>query len=159
MSKNKLKLNLLLQSFYQVLIVLTPLLTSPYVSRVLGAEQLGVYSFTYSIVNFFTIFANLGTQNYGSRAIASCGNDRKKRSEVFSEILCMQIGVATIALIGYGGYLLFYNTNDALISSLQTIYIIVSLVKGNFYFSFCEICVFNTRVFSRRKIWEWTSTN
>lgn len=139
MSKNKLKLNLLLQSFYQVLIVLTPLLTSPYVSRVLGAEQLGVYSFTYSIVNFFTIFANLGTQNYGSRAIASCGNDRKKRSEVFSEILCMQIGAATIALIGYVGYLLFYNSNDALISSLQTIYIIVSLVSLNwFYFGLEE---------------------
>lgn len=139
MKKNKLKINLLLQSFYQVLIVLTPLLTSPYVSRVLGAEKLGVYSFTYSIVNYFTIFACLGTQNYGSRAIASCGEDRKKRSEVFSEILCMQIGASTIALVAYIIYLCFINTNDALISMLQTIYIFVSLVSLNwFYFGLEE---------------------
>lgn len=139
MKKNKLKINLLLQSFYQVLIVLTPLLTSPYVSRVLGAEKLGVYSFTYSIVNYFTIFANLGTQNYGSHAIASCGENRKERSKIFSEILCMQVGVSLLALVGYVIYLCFINTNDALISVLQTIYILVSLVSLNwFYFGLEE---------------------
>ena len=119
--------------------MLTPLLTSPYVSRVLGAEKLGVYSFTYSIVNYFTIFANLGTQNYGSRAIASCGENRKERSKIFSEILCMQVGVSLLALVGYAIYLCFINTNDALISVLQTIYILVSLVSLNwFYFGLEE---------------------
>lgn len=132
--RSKLKINLILQSFYQVLIVLTPLLTSPYVSRVLGADKLGVYSYTYSIVNYFTIFANLGTQNYGSRSIAACGTDREKKSKVFSEIYCMQFFASVIAITGYVVYLLIFNESDSLISAIQTIYIFVSLFTLNWFF-------------------------
>ena len=71
MSENtSIKKNLGFQTAYQILITCLPLITSPYLSRVLGASQLGVYSFTSSIMSYFALFALLGTVNHGTRSIA-----------------------------------------------------------------------------------------
>ena len=61
---NKLKKNLFYNIAYQLLNVALPLITVPYVSRVLGVESNGIYSYTYSIVNYFMIFAMLGISNF-----------------------------------------------------------------------------------------------
>ena len=47
-----------------------PLITTPYVSRISGAENLGIYSYTNTIAQYFVIFAMLGLNNYGNRAVA-----------------------------------------------------------------------------------------
>lgn len=83
---SKLKKNLGYQTIYQILNTCIPLITSPYLARVLGAEKQGVFSYTQSIVNYFTLFAMLGVVNYGTRTIADCGSDRKKRSKTFWNI-------------------------------------------------------------------------
>ena len=57
---SKLKKNLGYQTIYQILNTCIPLITSPYLARVLGAEKQGVFSYTQSIVNYFTLFAMLG---------------------------------------------------------------------------------------------------
>ena len=66
---SKLKKNLGYQTIYQILNTCIPLITSPYLARVLGAEKQGVFSYTQSIVNYFTLFAMLGVVNYGTRTI------------------------------------------------------------------------------------------
>lgn len=101
MKKSRLQINLILQSFYQVLIVITPLITSPYISRVLGAEGLGIYSYSYSISNYFSILAMLGTITYGSKVIAKCRDDKCERSKIFFEIITLQILLACIGSIIY----------------------------------------------------------
>lgn len=58
----------------------------PYVSRVLGAEGIGTYSYTYSIAQYFLLFGMLGVENYGNRSIARVRDDEQKRSAVFSSI-------------------------------------------------------------------------
>lgn len=78
-----------------------PLITAPYLARRLGAEQLGIFSFTTSVVMYFTLFAMLGTVNYGTRSIAAVKNDRNKRNEVFSSIFAFQIIVSVIAIVAY----------------------------------------------------------
>ena len=52
---SKLKKNLGYQTIYQILNTCIPLITSPYLARVLGAEKQGVFSYTQSIVNYFTL--------------------------------------------------------------------------------------------------------
>lgn len=86
MQKQSLKKNYLLNTAYQMLALVTPLVTAPYISRVLGADGVGTYSYTFSIVAFFSMFAMLGTSTYGQRAIAQCREDRKQRSKTFWEI-------------------------------------------------------------------------
>ena len=89
MSSKSVKKNYLYNVTYQILTMLAPLITTPYVSRVLGAENIGTYSYSASIVSYFTLFASLGTASYGAREIAYTQDDRKKRTTIFwnTEIL------------------------------------------------------------------------
>ena len=63
----KLVKNFLLNGLYQLLLVILPLVTAPYVSRVLGAHGVGIYAFTGANVQYFVLLAVLGTSTYGNR--------------------------------------------------------------------------------------------
>ena len=93
-SRSKLVKNMVWNTTYQVLSLLIPLLTIPYVSRVLGTDGVGVYSYTYSIANYFVLFATLGMAQYGVREIAKCGNNRERRSKVFCSAWAAQVLVS-----------------------------------------------------------------
>ena len=68
---SNLKRNIFYQIVYEILVFILPLITSPYISRVLGANNLGVYSFSYSVAYYFQLMAMLGIKYYGTRSIAS----------------------------------------------------------------------------------------
>lgn len=101
MTKKSIKKNYLFNVCYQVLLLITPLITTPYISRTLGANGIGQYSFTSSIVSYFTLFAALGTGTYGQREIAYCQDDREKRSQVFGEILWLRTVMTLICSLPY----------------------------------------------------------
>lgn len=86
---------------YQILILVLPLLTTPYVSRVLGAENVGIYSYTASIVSYFVLFGSLGISMYGQREIAYARDNIKKRTKIFIEINLIKIVTMTIATIAF----------------------------------------------------------
>ena len=86
MERKGTKVNFLYNMVYQVALMILPLITMPYVSRVLGAEGIGTYSYTYSIAQYFLLFGMLGVENYGNRSIARVRDDEQKRSAVFSSI-------------------------------------------------------------------------
>ena len=48
--------NFIYNVLYQVLIMILPLITAPYIARVLGAEKIGIYSYTYSIAYYFVLY-------------------------------------------------------------------------------------------------------
>ena len=64
METTSVKKNIVLSTAYQILIIITPFITSPYISRVLGAERIGIYSYTNSVHIYFSLFAALGTYSY-----------------------------------------------------------------------------------------------
>ena len=64
--KVNLKTNLIMSISYKILTLFVPLLTTPYLSRVLGAEGIGTYSYEYSIAYYFMLFIMLGLENYGN---------------------------------------------------------------------------------------------
>lgn len=131
---NKLKKNLGYQTIYQLLNTCIPLITSPYLARVLGAEKQGVFSYTQSIVNYFTLFAMLGVLNYGTRAIADCENDKEKRSRTFWNIYVLQMCCALISLSVYFVYLTQICSENGLIAFLQMVYLLGSLVDISWLF-------------------------
>ena len=93
--------NFLYNVGYQVLIIIVPLILAPYISRVIGPDGVGTYSYTYSIVTLFGLFANLGMAKYGNREISKCGDDREKRTQVFSELLSVKLSCSIIVLAVY----------------------------------------------------------
>lgn len=59
----------------------------PYVTRVLGVEMFGRFGFIQNIVNYFTLFSLMGVSAVAIRELSACGEDRQKRSEVFSSAM------------------------------------------------------------------------
>lgn len=106
MANKSIKKNYIYNLLQQILALITPLITIPYVSRVIGAEGLGIYSYTASIVSYFALFAALGTVTYGQREISYVQDDREKRTQVFwnTEIRC--IFTTSICLCVYGCFIL-----------------------------------------------------
>ena len=70
MAEKSIKKNYLFNLSYQILSILTTLITTPYVSRILGADGIGQYSFASSIVSYFSMAAIMGTGLYGQREIS-----------------------------------------------------------------------------------------
>lgn len=96
---NKVAKNYLYNLSYQILILLVPLITTPYVSRVLGAKGVGIFSYTNSIVQYFILFGCIGLNLYGQREIAYVQHDKEKRNKVFWELLIFRIITVTISLV------------------------------------------------------------
>ena len=63
MATTSIKKNVIINTIYQLLIIIVPFITVPYVSRVLGPEGVGVYSYTRSIVSYFIMFSALKAQS------------------------------------------------------------------------------------------------
>ena len=93
------KKNYIYNLTYQILVMIVPLITTPYLSRVLGAEAIGIYSYTLSITTYFILFGSLGVAMYGQREIAYVQEDKEKRSKVFYEILLMRFITLGISMI------------------------------------------------------------
>lgn len=128
------KKNISYQTIYQILTTALPLITAPYLSRVLGASQQGVYSYTNSVVSYFSLFAMLGIVNHGTRAIASCGNNTIKRSEQFEAIFLIQIVTSCMAFTAYILYLLLFCRENRVIAAIQIMTIIACFFDINWLF-------------------------
>ena len=133
--RSNLKRNVLLQTAYQVLSAIVPLITAPYIARVLGARQIGVYSYTLTIVNYFVIFAMLGISTYASRAIAKVQGDKTARSACFWNIYLMQLCSSLAALGAYTVYVLTLPGQDqAAVLALQGLWLAASALDISWYF-------------------------
>ena len=99
MSKKSISKNYIYNLFYQILTVVMPLITTPYLSRVLGAEAIGIYSYTLSIATYFILLGTLGISMYAQREIAYVQEDENKRSIIFWEIIFLKLISMTISII------------------------------------------------------------
>lgn len=117
--KSSLFKNLRLQTYLQLLNAIIPLITTPYIARVLGASMVGVFSSSHSIASFFTLFALMGINNYGIRCI-SAENDNKKRKTLFIEIYSLQLITCIFSSVCYSLYCTIFAYNN-IIAYLQFI--------------------------------------
>lgn len=81
-----LKKNYIYRLSYELICFGVPLITTPYLSRVLGPEGVGTYSFSYSIIAWLIFVVLLGNAAYGTREIAMRRDDPGEYSRVFWEI-------------------------------------------------------------------------
>lgn len=129
-----IKKNLGLQTIYQLLDTSLPLITAPFLSRVLGATSLGVYSFTSSVVMYFTLFAMLGTVNYGTRAIATAKDSAKERSKIFWSIFGLQFFVTAVCTIAYIMYMMLFCKENQIVAWIQGIAVLSCFFNINWLF-------------------------
>ena len=110
MSKKSITKNYIYNLIYQVLVLILPLITAPYISRILGAENIGIYSYTLSISGYFILFGSLGIALYGQRETAYNQKSKIKYSIVFWEIVILRIITLSISLLIF--YITFVKGNQ-----------------------------------------------
>lgn len=99
--KKNVKLNYIYNLTYQLLLIIVPLFVTPYISRVLLADGIGKYSFSYSIITYFTIFASLGYGNYAQREIARSKDEHVQSIRFWEIVICRFLSVIISLLINY----------------------------------------------------------
>lgn len=129
--KNKsIKSNLLFSVLIKLVTYLIPLITAPYISRVLGPEGVGTYSYANSIVSYFALLVNFGFIGYGTQRISANRSDKQKYSGYFWSIVILRGILLTISLSAYFILLFFFlNVQDQIF-----IYLILSAtIFTNFF--------------------------
>lgn len=129
MAQKSIKKNYIFNLTYQILLLLTPLITTPYLSRVLGADGVGTISFSESIVSYFTLFATLGITTFGQREISYVQDDEEKRTQVFWETKMLQAITSACVLSVYIVFSFFQQNRILyLILSLNILAVLVDSV-------------------------------
>ena len=101
--------NYIYNVIYKLITLLTPILTAPYLSRVLGADSLGIYSYVSSSGSIVSTLAMLGIYAYGTRQIAYTRDEPKELNKTFWEIMTLR---CVLTVIGTAFYFTYMRLND-----------------------------------------------
>lgn len=136
--QKSLRRNFVYNSIYQILSIVIPLVVTPYLSRTIGADGNGLYSYTQSIANLFVLFAALGVSNYGVRSIAECGDDRQARSRVFWNIFAMMLLVGAIVVAAYNLYCFTLGAGNLALSLIWNIWLVGTALDATWLLFGCQ---------------------
>ena len=136
MAGKSIKKNYILNLMYQILTILTPIITAPYLSRVLGADGIGIVSLAENYVSYFTLFAAMGVAIYGQREVSYVQDDIKRRSIIFWNSTLMK---AVFSVVCLGAYLVYaYFARNTLLALILSLNIVATLVDITWYFQGIE---------------------
>lgn len=122
MRQKSLKLNFIMNAILTMSSFIFPLITFPYVSRILLPEGTGKVSFATSVISYFAMFAQLGIPTYGIRACAKVRDNRKELTKTAQEIFIINIAMTVLA---YAVFLVALFTVPRLQQD-KTLFLIVS---------------------------------
>ena len=132
MGNKSLKKNILFNSIYRCVVIIIPLITSPYLARVLGAEKLGVYSTANAFATYFVLASLLGVNDYGNRSIAQVRDNKSKLSDSFWQIYYIQFFLTLFLSCFYFVYVKM-NPRFIGIQLILGIYVISSFFEINWF--------------------------
>lgn len=132
--KKSIAINAIYQTVYNILATITPLITTPIISREMGAENLGVFSYTLTISHYFSLFAMLGVVNYGTRTIAETSKSDGKVSLQFWSIYVVQLFMAAVSSVIYISYVILFVKDNIDVFFIQSLWILGALFDINWFF-------------------------
>ena len=99
-------MNNMKNAFYNALktisTIIFPLITIPYISRVLSAENVGKINFSNSFVNYFMLLASLGVSTYAMRECSKVKDDKKELEKIASQIFSINVCSMVVSYIAFG---------------------------------------------------------
>ncbi|MBQ6659895.1 MAG: oligosaccharide flippase family protein [Lachnospiraceae bacterium] len=99
--KTALGKNLAYQMFYQAVVILAPLIVTPYLSRVLGPDELGKYTYAFSVAYYFVLVGTLGITTHGSRRIAAVKDDPEQLTRTYSNLFWLHLAASVTVFAAY----------------------------------------------------------
>lgn len=135
--KNKLNTNFIYNFINRIIMVIIPLITTPYITRTLGATKLGMYSYANTIASYFVMFAAMGISIHGARAIAASKSHDTLKAE-FSTLRMVQIINSLLVILAYFIYIFLWNNDNFIMSLIQVLYIISAIFDVTWFYSGIE---------------------
>jgi O-antigen/teichoic acid export membrane protein len=135
LGQKKIKKNYALSLIYQITAIVIPIVTGPYLARVLTANGIGIFSYSNSVMTYFSIFAAFGFSSYAQREIAKCQGDIKKQSSLFWGVYLARLITTAISLLVY--FVLFaigLFGDYSFITLLLTINVVSTALDITFFF-------------------------
>lgn len=157
------KFNFIMNFLLTASSIIFPLITFPYVSRVLGAVGNGKVAFATSVLTYFTMFASLGIPTYGIRVCAQVREDKEKLSKTVQELLI--INTVTMMIV-YAVFVLmvflvpeFYEERDLLyinsITMVLNVFGVSWLYSALEQYAYITICSLVFKVLSIVMMFAW----
>lgn len=138
MQKNKILKNYCYSLSYQILLIILPIITLPYVSRVLKPEGLGIFSYSYAVVSYITIVLNSGFSLYGNRQISAARDNYVNLKKVFLEIYLVKTMMTLLVVALYICWVLNVDSNQRLLYLLQGLGLLAAFFDVTWFFNGLE---------------------
>ncbi len=135
--KPDIRNNYIYRLIYEIMSVALPVITLPYISRVLGADGVGEYSYSYSVITYFMLIGALGTSSYGTREIARNRDDKKTCSRLFWEIELMSMAVCLVSIMTWM-IPVFYDTGHRLFFIALTPFLLGTMFDITWFYTGLE---------------------
>lgn len=126
------------QMIFQAVKIILPIITVPIISKSFGANGVGVYSYTSSIVQYFILLAALGINIYGSKTVAECKNDEFQLSQKVNEIISLKLVTTIFILICYFLTIPFFESDYKYLYIIQSLNIFAVIFDISWYFAGIE---------------------
>lgn len=140
MENKSIKKNFIYNLILTSLNLIFPLVTSPYLSNILGPTNIGKVNYATSVVSWFTLFAAFGIPRYGIREIARSRDNKKDLTNVFWNLLLIQFILSIIAIIIY--LIIIFNVKvfkeDLVLYILMTMTIILNIFSIDWFYQGIE---------------------
>ena len=130
---NKLKKNIIYNALYQALVILLPILTMPYLVRTLSKEQIGINSYSLSVVQIFIVISFWGINNYASREIAS-QKDNGKMNEEFWSLWTIQIIFTIFSFVTLNLFNIYFFKDNKIIFFIQSFLVLINMIEVSWFF-------------------------
>ena len=137
-SKGKIRKNFIYNISYEIFRILVPLITTPYISRVLGSQGIGTYTLASTYSSYFVMFGVLGLSSYAARELAYVREQEEKLETIFWEIFSaklLTLGVATTFYILVFG---IYNVKHNISYKICILYLVAEIFNISYYFTAVE---------------------
>lgn len=135
-----IKINFIYNILLNISKVIFPLITAPYISRVLEPDGIGIYNFTYTYASYFALVAVLGIPNYGIREIAKRRDNLKECERFISQMIGIETITSIIVTIFYLASIFFIGqlNENAILYLISGIVLYLTPFKVEWFFSGLE---------------------
>lgn len=148
MNNKRIVKNYLYNIGYETLILILPVITAPYIARVLGADGIGSSDYSSSFALMFSAFGRFGIEKYGSKHIAYNRDNKKKMSKTFWDIWFLQVIFSILSTIAYSIFLAFQGESLRILFILQLPIVLSSIISISWFYigieNFKKIVIRNT---------------
>lgn len=151
MKNNSIVKNIIFKFSLEILRIIIPIISVPYIYRIFKPEIMGQIEFSQSIVGYFFIFAGFGVYTYGLREISRVRNNKEQRDKLFTDLFLISTVSSIIVTLIYFGYVYFKFNSDLMLKNMLLINSI-NLISYIFYIEWINEAFENYKFISQKTI-------